>query len=222
MSITEELSKTEYQIGTNQERFELLKSKTASTVGKIAYGNTLHLVSMLARGLRARIDACTNPALKNAWSEALQPAYLASPAYSINVALPEIRTMLDGGLAAGLITADDHAFIIQLATYERQLFPDATLKDVVARFNPELIDGQWHEIESTDKQWLQVQLNTRTPETTHIVVQWQAVDGEWYHAQAIHGLLAPMQYRAQLPYHGVPRKLRWKCDYSLDGQVTVS
>jgi hypothetical protein len=222
MSITEELSKTEYQIGTNQERFELLKSKTVSTVGKIAYGNTLHLVSMLARGLRARIDACTIPALKNAWSEALQPAYLASPAYSINVALPEIRYMLDNGLAAGLITADDHAFIIQLATFERQLFPDATLLDVVAHFNPELIDGQWHEIESTDKQWLQVQLNTKTPETTHIVVQWQATDGEWYHAQAIHGLLAPMQYRAPIPYHGAPRKLRWKCDYALDGQVTVA
>jgi hypothetical protein len=222
MSITEELSKTEYQIGTNQERFELLKSKTVSTVGKIAYGNTLHLVSMLARGLRARIDACTIPALKNAWSEALQPAYLASPAYSINAALPEIRYMLDNGLTAGLISADDHAFIIQLATYERQLFPDATLKDVVAHFNPELIDGEWHEIESTDKQWLQVQLNTRTPETTHIVVQWQAVDGEWYHTQALHGLLAPMQYRAQLPYHGAPRKLRWKCDYALDGTVMVA
>jgi hypothetical protein len=222
MSITEELSKTEYQIGTNQERFELLKSKTVSTVGKIAYGNTLHLVSMLARGLRARIDACTNPALKNAWSEALQPAYLASPAYSINVALPEIRTMLDGGLAAGLISADDHAFIIQLATFERQLFPDAALRDVVAHFNPELIDGEWHEIESTDKQWVQVQLNTRAPEATHIVVQWQAVDGEWYHAQAIHGLLAPMQYRAPIPYHGSPRKLRWRCDYALDGTVTVA
>ncbi len=221
MSITEELSKTEYQIGTNQERFELLKSKTVSTVGKIAYGNTLHLVSMLARGLRARIDACTNPALKNAWSEALQPAYLASPAYSINVALPEIRTMLDGGLAAGLISADDHAFIIQLATFERQLFSDATLRDVVAHFNPELLDGQWHEIEETNGQSFQLQLNSRPVEATHIVIQWQAVDGEWYHAQALHGLLAPVQYRAQLPFHGVPRKLRWRCEYALDATVTV-
>lgn len=221
MNLTQELSKTEYQIGTNQERFELLKSKTVSTVGKIAYGNTLHLVSMLARGLRARIDACTNPALKNAWSEALQPAYLASPAYSINVALPEIRTMLDGGLADGLITADDHAFIIQLATYERQLFPEATLRDVVAHFNPELMDGEWYEIEETSGQSFQLQLNSRPVESTHIVIQWQAIDGEWYHAQAVHGLLAPVQYRASLPFHGVPRKLRWRCEYALDATVMV-
>ena len=222
MSITEELSKTEYQIGTNQERFELLKIKTVSTVGKIAYGNTLHLVSMLARGLRARIDACTNPALKNAWSEALQPAYLASPAYSINVALPEIRYMLDNGLAAGLISADDHAFIIQLATYERQLFPDATLRDVVAHFNPELIDGQWHETEPTDSRRFSITLNSAAPEVTHILVQWLGSDGVWYHATALHGILAPVPYSADIPYFGVPRKLRWKCDYALDGTVMVA
>jgi hypothetical protein len=222
MSITEELSKTEYQLGTNQQRFELLKSKAVSTVGKIAYGNTLHLVSMLARGLRARIDACTNPALKNAWSEALQPAYLASPAYSINVALPEIRTMLDGGLAAGLITADDHAFIIQLATYERQLFPDATLRDVVAHFNPELIDGEWHETEPTDSRRFNITLNSAAPEVTHILVQWLGSDGVWYHATALHGILAPVPYSADIPYFGVPRKLRWRCDYALDGTVMVA
>jgi hypothetical protein len=222
MSITEELSKTEYQIGTNQERFELLKSKTVSTVGKIAYGNTLHLVSMLARGLRARIDACTNPALKNAWSEALQPAYLASPAYSINVALPEIRYMLDNGLSAGLISADDHAFIIQLATYERQSFPDATLRDVVAHFNPELIDGEWHETGPTDSRRFSITLNSAAPELTYILVQWLGSDGVWYHATALHGILAPVPYSADIPYHGAPRKLRWRCDYSLDGTVTVA
>jgi hypothetical protein len=110
--------------------------------------------------------------------------------------------------------------VFPMANFKRK-FPSVTIDDVIKARAAQL-DGQWHEIESTDKQWLQVQLNTRTPENTHIVVQWQAVDGEWYHAQALHGLLAPMQYRAQLPYHGVPRKLRWRCDYALDGQVMVA
>jgi hypothetical protein len=110
--------------------------------------------------------------------------------------------------------------VFMLANFKRKL-PSVTIDDVIKARAAQL-DGQWHEIESTDKQWLQVQLNTRTPENTHIVVQWQAVDGEWYHAQALHGLLAPMQYRAQLPYYGVPRKLRWKCDYALDGTVMVA
>ena len=222
MNLEQELQKEEYLPLTNKERLDLLNAKTVTTIGKIAYGDTLHLVSMLARGLRARIEACTIPALKNAWSEALQPAYLASPAYSINVALPEIRYMLDNGLTAGLISADDHAFIIQLATFERQLFPDTTLKDVVAHFNPELIDGQWHETEPTDSRRFSIILNSAAPEVTHIVVQWLGSDGVWYHATALHGILAPVPYSADIPYFGMPRKLRWRCDYALDGQVTVA
>jgi hypothetical protein len=121
-----------------------------------------------------------------------------------------------------LITADDHAFIIQLATYERQLFPDATLRDVVAHFNPELVDGQWHETAPTDSRRFSITLNSAAPEVTHIVVQWLGSDGVWYHATALHGILAPVPYSAEIPYFGVPRKMRWRCDYALDGTVTVA
>ena len=221
MTLSEELSKPEYLPLTHQERFELVKSKAVATVGKIAYGNTLHLVSMLARGMRSKIDACQVPALKNAWSEALNPAYLASPAYSINVALPEIRTMLDAGVAAGICSTEERDFIINLATYQKVLFPDARLIDVVAHFNPELIDGQWHEIAATDGQRLTLQLNTRTPEVTHILVQMQDLSGEWEHATAMHGIQSAKPYSAPLPYHGQPRLIRWRCDYVLNGQVAV-
>lgn len=221
MSLYEELSKPEYQSLTNAERFELVKSKTVETVGKIAYGNTLHLVSMLARGMRARIEACQNVALKNAWSEALNPAYLASPAYSINVALPEIRGMLDAGVSAGICSVEEHDFIISLATYQKALFPEVTLRDVVAHFNPELIDGQWHEIPATDARFLTLQLNARTPEVTHIAVQMQDLSGEWEHATALHGIQSCKPYRAELPYHGQPRAIRWRCEYQLSGVVAV-
>lgn len=221
MSLTEELSKPEYLPLTNQERFELVKSKTVATVGKIAYGNTLHLVSMLARGMRSKIDACQVPALKNAWSEALNPAYLASPAYSINVALPEIRTMLDAGVAAGICSVEERDFIINLATYQKVLFPEVTLRDVVAHFNPELIDGQWHEIPATDARFLTLQLSSRTPEVTHILVQMKDLSGEWEHATAMHGIQSCKPYKAELPYHGQARAVRWRCEYVLDGQVAV-
>lgn len=56
MELSLELSKPEYQTGTYAKRLTLLHSKTESAIGKIAYGNTLHLVSMLVRGLRARIE----------------------------------------------------------------------------------------------------------------------------------------------------------------------
>lgn len=221
MTLTEELNKPEYLPLTHQERFELVKSKTVATVGKIAYGNTLHLVSMLARGMRSKIESCQVPELKNAWSEALNPAYLASPAYSINVALPEIRTMLEAGVAAGICSTEERDFIINLATYQKVLFPEVTLRDVVAHFNPEMIDGQWREIAATDKQSLTLQLKTRTPEVTHILVQMQDLSGEWEHATALHGIQSAKPYYAPLPYHGQPRLIRWRCDYVLNGQVAV-
>lgn len=221
MTLQQELSKPEYQALSNQERFELLKSKTERVVGKIAYGNTLHLVSMLARGLRQRIESCQSVALKNAWNEALQPAYLASPAYSINVALPEIRAMLDSGVAAGVCTQAEHDFIIELASYDKVLFPDATLKDVVSHFNPELIDGTWHEIAPTDGRVFTLNLNARTPEPTYILIQMQDLSGEWEHATALHGIQSAKPYRCDLPYYGQSRAIRWSCAYALNGSVAV-
>lgn len=221
MNLSAELSKQEYQPLSNVERLALLLSKTERVIGKIAYGNTLHLVSMLARGLRARIDACQVPTLKAAWSEALQPAYLASPAYSINVALPEIRGMLTAGLQAGVCTQAEHDFIIELASYDKQLFAEATLKDVVNHFNPGLIDGAWHELPENASRQLNLKLNAKPPEQTYIVVQWQDGAGDWYHATALHGVEAVKTYYVQLPYDGEPRKLRWRCDYNLDCVVSA-
>lgn len=225
MSLQEELSKPEYQPLTNAERLELVRSKSVATVGKIAYGNTLHLVSMLARGLRRRMEECQIQQLKDAWIEALQPAYLASPSYSINVSLPEIRAMLDAGLAAGVCTQAEHDFIVQLATYQRQLWPDVTMRDVVEHFNAELIDGEWHELPATDARSLVVRMQSAPPEQTHIVVQMRDQYGvgesDWYHATALHGLSAAREYSASLPHNGYARKLRWRCEYALDGAVAV-
>lgn len=171
MTLIDEVSKPEYVGKTHQEVFDIVKNKTESVIGKIAYGNTLHLVSMLARGLRARINACQIPALKMAWDEALQPAYLASPAYSINVALPEIRAMLDNGVVAGLCTQQEHDFIVQLATYQKPVFPDVILKDIIAIKAPELLsDGSYVDVAGVGGTIL-LNLSTTFPEPTNIRVE---------------------------------------------------
>jgi hypothetical protein len=221
-----ELSKPEYAGLSNAERFALLQSKTEQVLGKIAYGNTLHLVSMLARGLRLRIDTCAIAALKYAWNEALNPAYLSSPSYSINVALPEIRGMLDQGKAAGICTQDEYDFIIQLATYSKQSFPSATIKDVVAHFNPELIGGEWHELEPTTARKLKLRLATRAPTATHVVIQAQDVYGDgsvsdWFHATAAHGIELAREYPIEVPQGDYPRRFRWSCEYALDCVVSA-
>jgi hypothetical protein len=144
MTLTEELSKSDYNGLTNEQVFEIVKNKKYTQLTKIAYGETLHLVSMLARGLRDRINACLIPTLKAAWVEALRPEYLSSPSYSINVSLPEIKYMLDQGKANNICTQAEYDFIIQLATKEYYTFPDVTLIDVIKIRNPELLsDGSY-------------------------------------------------------------------------------
>lgn len=222
MTLQQELAKPEYQALSNYERLALLKSKSERVVGKIAYGNTLHLVSMLARGLRQRIDACLFPDLKYAWSEALQPAYLSSPSYSINVALPEIRTMLDNGKAAGVCTQAEYDFIIELASYDKPLFPDATLHDVIAICNPELIDGTWHDLGEVSARQLTIKLKSKAPEQAHILVQSRDVFsdgayGDWRHNTACYLEHAGV-YRCDIRAES-RQEVRWSCAYALDVEV---
>lgn len=222
MTLQQELAKPEYQWLTNTERLALLKSKSERVVGKIAYGNTLHLVSMLARGLRKRIDTCLIPDLKYAWNEALQPAYLSSPSYSINVALPEIRTMLDSGKAAGVCTQAEYDFIIELASYDKPLFPDVTLHDVIAICNPELIDGTWHDLGEVSARQLIIKLKQKAPEQTHILVQSRdvfsdGVYGDWRHNTACYLEHAGV-YRCDIRAES-RQEVRWSCAYALDVEV---
>lgn len=222
MTLQQELAKPEYQALSNQERLTLLKSKSERVVGKIAYGNTLHLVSMLARGLRKRIDTCLTPDLKYAWNEALQPAYLSSPSYSINVALPEIRSMLDSGKAAGVCTQAEYDFIIELASYDKPLFPDVTLHDVIAICNPELIDGAWHDLGEVSARQLIIKLKSKAPEQTHILVQSRdvfadGVYGDWRHNTACYLEHAGV-YRCDIRAES-RQEVRWSCAYSLDVEV---
>ena len=161
--------------------------------------------------------------------EAISEAKLANKApfelggHTVNMADPMVQQTFGAAQLSGvnLITAAEAAKLMELATFQRQLWPSVSLRDVVAHFEPGLINGQWHELEETTGKILHLQLNSRPPEVTHIVVQMQDMAGEWEHATALHGIQSVKPYSAALPYYGVPRKIRWKCEYALDATVTV-
>ena len=180
-SLTEELLKTEYDGLSPEQILPLVKDLTYTHVGKITHGETLHLVSMLARGLRARINNCQSPELKIAWDEALNPAYLASPSYSINVGLPDIRAMLDIGKLAGVCTQDEYDFIIQLATKTYPTFPDVSLKDIIAIKQPQkLSDGSYISVQGKGSSILLTLLET-LPEACNVRVEMrESLDGVNY------------------------------------------
>lgn len=228
-NLVTELSSSEYDGKSFDEILNILKNKKVAVVGKIAYGNTLHLVSMLARGLRTRIDTCVIPSLKAAWYEALQPAYLASPAYSINVALPEIRQMLDAGVTYGVCTQAEHDFIVQLATYDQYPFAETTIKDIVAVKQPSLLsDNTVTEIGEVLSGLLKLELNTLLPDTDSISVEAAySKDGlSWTNYSRVNSFRDVKDsgiYFCDLPMKaGLRIKVRWKpTTYKVQGTVTA-
>jgi hypothetical protein len=161
--------------------------------------------------------------------EAISETKLANKApaarggHSVNMNDPMVQQTFAAAQMPGvqLITAEEAAKVIELATFQRQLYPEATLKNIVAHFQPELIDGEWHEIEATKAQILKFKLNSRPPEMTHIIVESQDMTETWGFAATIHSIqnVNPLPYIGVVPYFGEARKLRWKCEYKLDGEM---
>lgn len=108
---------------------------------------------------------------------------------------------------------------------KKRPYSGVTLAEVTAA-RAATLDGQWHELPATDARTLVVRLSTGLPEQSYIVIEMQDQysDGQsdWYHATALHGLLAAREYTAALPHNRYPRKLRWKCEYAIDAAVSVS
>lgn len=254
MSLTEELNKPEYQSGSYAERFALLKSKTVPTLGQLKTGNLKHLETMIVDGLwRDKVEALKTAAylvlddvnaapeakalaFKKAqvaagFHEALAEAKLARKeeppvGHSINFADDKINEFFTGAQhpAIALLTPAEVARLKELATWDKPLFAEATLRDIVAHFEPELIDGQWHELPATSRRAFTVDLLEDLPEATAIVVQYKEIyegrESAWRHATSLmvheHGI-----YRADTPYNGYERRFQWRCEYALAGSVAV-
>lgn len=207
-----------------------LRQQTEPAIGKIQ-GSQLKLLQSFigATGLRNRLANATTEQAAAAASvtEAIQPAYLArEDSYSINLADPQVAQLLTDAVNAGVLTAGEKAYLVQLATYQKPLWPNVTLRDVVAYFEPSLVDvGDWVEVEPGESRQLRLKLATATPEPTYIVVQMCENDGEWsewFHATAHHGIQQQRSYTFDVPYNGLPRRMRWRGgEYRIAGTVTA-
>lgn len=188
-----------------------------TVVGSIRGDNLRDVVAILAAGLQYRLDTMALPAEVEPLRTALLTAfkYMTLPDYGINLSMPENAGMLQAAVAVGLVTQGESDKFFQLASYQRPLH-SITREDCADYFGT-----GWVELPATDARFLTLQLNARTPEVTHILVQMQDLSGEWEHATALHGVQSCKPYRAELPYHGQARAVRWCCEYQLDGTVSV-
>lgn len=209
------MSKAEYLESQRGKTYSVIVAEQPmqSVVGSIRGANLRDVVSVLAGGLQYRLDNAPDSPLRTALLVAFN--HLALPDYAINLALLGNVGMLQAAVADGLVNQAESDRFFELATYQRPLH-NITREDCADYFG-----NVWHELDATECRVLSLFLNSRTPEVTHIVVQMQDLSGAWEHATALHGIQSVRPYTAVLPYYGEARKLRWRCEYVLDGLVSA-
>ena len=166
--------------------------------------------------------------------EAIAEAKLANKAppeqggHSVNMADPKVLQTFGAAQLPGinLITPAEVSQVMALATYQRQTWPDVRLRDVIAHFNPALVNpGNWNEFNPQDARRLRFKLLSPTPEPTGIVVEMSEDDGEWsewFHATSLNGIYAIRSYTFDIPHNGLPRKIRWRgTAYAVNGSMTA-
>ena len=251
---TTELSKPEYQELSNKERLELIKSKTEEAVGRIEEGKLKLLESYIADGLwRDKMEdmkaaakavladtnstaeqkalAQTKMKIVAGFHEAISEAKLANKApfsvggHTINMNDPTVQLTFNAAVSVGLISAAEATKVMSLAKYNKVMFPEVAMKDIVAHFNPELIApaDTWQPL-ATSSGFVNIWLKTKSPESTHIVIQHQDTLpddslSDWRHSTAVHGIELVGEYQAAVPTKA-GRKYRWRCEYMLDAVVS--
>jgi hypothetical protein len=219
---------------TNMNKIEYLESQRGKTYSEIVEKQPLETVqgSLLkthyqelktilgAGGLRLHLNTFVADTPEKlfaltAVNETFTEQYMADSDFKVNFNVPAVLNTFDTVIALGVIPSEIGQQLKDLAKYKRPVY-SITREDCANYFNP-----GWNEIEETSGQTFQLQLNTRPQEMTLIVVQMKDLGGEWEHATALHGIQSLKPYSTTLPYYGVPRKLRWRCEYLLDATVTV-
>lgn len=214
------MTKFEYLESQRGKTYSVIVAEqpTETAIGSIRGDNLRDVVDILAKGLQDRLD-------KMALPEAVEPVrtalvvvfrYLTLANYQINLSIAENAALLQNAVSAGLVLQAEADKFVKLASYQKPLY-GVTREDCAEYFGTD-----WNELPETDGSSLVLQLNSRTPEPTHVVVQVQDLSGEWEHVTALHGIQSAKGYFTTLPYYGQPRKVRWKCEYQLNGSVSVS
>lgn len=166
--------------------------------------------------------------------EAIAEAKLANKApadlggHSVNMLDPKVLQVFGAAQLPGveLVTPSEVAQVMALATYQKQVWPHITLRDVIAHFNPAMVDpGVWNEFNPGEARKLRFKLLSQTPEPTHIVVEMRENDGgwsDWFYVHAVHGIETLRNYVFEIPHNGLPRQIRWRGGvYAVSGSMAV-
>lgn len=211
-----ELEEGDYNGYSNQEIFNIIKSKTVPAVGSIRGADLRNVVSILAAGLQHRLDNASESKTRTSLLTGFK--YMTIPDYAFNLSSPVVDSLIKDAVTEGLVTQDEYDMFIMLATYQKPVFPEVTLRDIIEYKNPELISDAWEEIPPTDHRNFYIRIRQELPEAVNIVIEASDLysdrtESAWYHCTTIRDVFLPREYVVPLSYNGYARKIRWKSVY---------
>lgn len=209
---------------------DTLRLQTEPAIGKIRGDKIKLLQSFIgATGLRARLANATaeQAAAASAIAEAIHPAYLATEdTFSINLADPQVAGLLAGAASVELLNTGEVAYLTSLATYQKPLWPDVSMRDVIAYFEPALIaDGDWNVLGQVNTSRLMLQTTVAMPEPTAVRIEMrESHDSEhwtsWKRVAHFMDITDAGVYYQAIPNNGLRREIRWRGEfYNVIGSV---
>jgi hypothetical protein len=209
---------------------DTLRQQTEPAVGKIRGDKIKLLQSFIgATSLRTRLANATSEqaSAASAIAEAIHPAYLATEdTFSINLADPQVASLLAGAASAGLLSGPEVAFLNGLATFQKPLWPELTMRDVVAHFEPALIaNGSWNVLGLVNSSRLMLQTTVAMPEPTAVRIEMrESHDGQhwtaWRRVAHFLDVAEAGIYYQVIPNNGLKREVRWRGEfYNVAGSV---
>lgn len=166
--------------------------------------------------------------------EAISEAKLANKApadvggHSVNMNDPKVQQTFGAAQMPGidLVTPDEVSQVMALATFQRPLFQHVSLRDVVAHFEPALVDiGEWTEFTAGNAHRILLKTTSALPESTVVRLEMsESHDGQhwtaWQRITPIVGIQEPGIYFQSVPFSGLQRKFRWRGEeYRITGTI---
>lgn len=219
------MNKAEYiasQVALGKTHSQIIAEQPTETVqGSLLAKHYHEIKTILASGLRLHIntfnaDTVEKAAALAAVNETFTEQFLASADFKVNFNVEAVFNQFQFCIQVGALPKVFADQLINLAKYEKPIY-SITSDDFI---------GEWQELPASDSRELTLKLNAKAPEQTHVLVQAQDqyADGsksDWYHATALHGIELVRVYKSQLPHNGYARKIRWRCEYVLDCEVSL-
>lgn len=237
-ALIDELAKPQYAGVSSNGCFELLKAQTVKKIDRLLPDVVPEITEILGDGLRRRLDTFVptdEPLPLSIQQEILdklkagfEPAWLNSDRFVIHLGMSEHQQALNAAVAIGIITEAWRDKFLKLATREHDLWPDLTLRDVVAVLEPARVDvGDFQLATGNGYTAIMLHLQVSLPERSGVLVEVrESADGihwtQWQHAKRFYAHQAG-RYKCDLDIRGLQYR-QYRCRgevYAIAGTFEV-